>query len=513
MLPTYEQLRQTPTTISLIPGLMRKTTHHHSSMQRDYKPVDDQPGNSVPRQNPGNSLINRKAHWIGLGTSLTIIISIFVLMADSTRETQANARTPLELEEEKATLPATASAQTRITLPLPIPDGKAAAETAPLPTASTQPDIARKTATVKSGDNLALIFSQQGLSPQELDQVMRSDKSTAALKRLMPGQQFEFGIDNGKLQQLVYKIDDLTTLKVNRDADGNFSVTTDTRQMEARVTNTTGVIDSSLFLAGQAAGLSDNLIMELAGIFGWDIDFVLDIRGGDHFTLVYEELFLDGQKKRDGNILAAEFVNRGKNYRALRYTDASGQSDYYSPDGRSMRKAFIRTPVDFTRISSRFGKRYHPTLKRQKNHHGVDYAAPRGTPIKAAGDGKLIHVGSKGGYGKTVIIQHGGKYSTLYAHMSRIKPGMRRGKRVRQGQTIGYVGTTGRSTGPHLHYEFRVNGVHRNPLTVKLPDAAPIKKKYKADFLEKSRSLIAQLDVLQSTTVALNDKNKPQGQE
>jgi murein DD-endopeptidase MepM/ murein hydrolase activator NlpD len=171
-----------------------------------------------------------------------------------------------------------------------------------------------------------------------------------------------------------------------------------------------------------------------------------------------------------------------------------------------MRKEFIRTPVDFTRISSYFGKRKHPVLNKMKNHHGVDYAAPRGTPIKAAGDGKLIFVGRKGGYGKTVIIQHGGKYSTLYAHMSRIKPGMHRGKRVRQGQTIGYVGSTGRSTGPHLHYEFRVNGVHRNPLRVRLPDAAPISAKYKSDFLSKSRGLVALLDVLnRNTTLALND--------
>jgi len=480
---------------------MRKTTHHHSSIQRDYKPVGDQPDRSVPQQNFGNSLINRKAHWAGLAMGLAIITSIFVLMADTTRETQANVHAPLE-----TALSTNTSTQTHITLPLPIPEGKPATETTLPSVEQTRQNIDWKTSTVKSGDSLALIFARQGLSPQELDRLMRSDKSTSSLKRLMPGQQFEFGIDNGKLQQLIYKIDDLNTLKVSRDADDNFAITTDTRQMEVRVTNATGVIDSSLFLAGQAAGLSDNLIMELAGIFGWDVDFALDIRSDDHFTLVYEELFLDGQKKRDGNILAAEFVNRGKSYRALRYTDTSGQSDYYSPDGRSMRKAFIRTPVDFTRISSRFGKRYHPTLKKKKNHHGVDYAAPRGTPIKAAGDGKLIHVGRKGGYGKTVIIQHGGKYSTLYAHMSRIKPGMRRGKRVRQGQTIGYVGSTGRSTGPHLHYEFRVNGVHRNPLTVKLPDAAPIKKQYKPDFLNKSRNLIALLDVLQRTTVALNDK-------
>ena len=216
--------------------------------------------------------------------------------------------------------------QTRITLPLPIPNGNTATETSALPAEPVSQDITWKTATVKSGDSLALIFARQGLSPQELDHLMRSDKSTAALKRLMPGQQFKFGINNGKLQQLVYKIDDLNTLNVKRDNDDNFAIETDTRHMETRVTNATGVIDSSLFLAGQAAGLSDNLTMELAGIFGWDIDFALDIRSGDHFTLVYEELYLDGEKKQDGNILAAEFVNRGKSYRALRYTDASGRA-------------------------------------------------------------------------------------------------------------------------------------------------------------------------------------------
>ncbi len=486
---------------------MRHNTHHSTShnpvMQRDFKSVlDNRPAG------PGykTGFIGRKAHWMGLATSLIILVSIFVLITNNAKATRADVQTHVQTLSDMVPTEGPV-VQTRITLPLAIPTDRntAGEETPPV---ATSPDLTWKTATVKRGDSLALIFARQGLSPQELDRLMRSGKSTSKLKRLMPGQQFRLGLRGGQLQQLVYQIDDLNTLKVTRNDDDSFSVATDARQMETRVTNASGVIDSSLFLAGQAAGLSDNLIMELAGIFGWDIDFALDIRQGDRFTLVYEELYLDGVKKRDGNILAAEFVNRGKTYRALRYTDASGMSDYYSPDGRSMRKAFLRTPVDFTRISSRFGSRFHPTLKKRKNHHGVDYAAPRGTPIKAAGDGKMIYVGRKGGYGKTVIIQHGGKYSTLYAHMSRIKPGSHRGKRVRQGQIIGYVGSTGRSTGPHLHYEFRVHGVHRNPLTVKLPDAAPIKKKYKADFLNKSRSLVALLDVLQRTTVALNDRSE-----
>ncbi len=450
---------------------------------------------------------------MGLAASIAILSSIFILATDNAKATRADnlayASTSSPLKPDEADI-----SPSRLTLPLSIPGNKntitttMATKNALENTKKTEPNWIK--ATVKSGDNLALIFARQGLSPQELDRIMRADKSTAVLKRLMPGQQFQLHIDNGQLQQLTYKIDALNTLKVNRGANDGFTVATDTREMETRVTNTTGTINSSLFLAGQKAGMSDNLIMELAGIFGWDIDFVLDIRAGDHFTLVYEELFLDGQKQSNGNILTAEFVNQGKTYRALRYTDTRNNSDYYSPDGRSMRKAFIRTPVDFTRISSRFGKRRHPTLKRMKNHHGVDYVAPRGTPIKAAGDGKLTFVGRKGGYGKAVIIQHGGKYSTLYAHMSRIKPGMRRGKRIRQGQTIGYVGSTGRSTGPHLHYEFRVNGVHRNPLTVRLPDAAPIKAKYKTDFLDKSRGLVALLDTLKRTrtTIALNDSSK-----
>lgn len=473
-------------------------------MGRDYKSVLGDEGSP---SHAGRRLVNGKAHWLGLIASVAILGSFFFLSTDNAKATRAEP-VALTLKHSADTVINTP----RIDLPLAIPGSKRAAKISPLVSSSENgaqhENISWRTATVKSGDSLALIFARQGLSPQQLDRMMRADKTTAALKRLMPGQQFKFQINDGQLQQLVYKIDALTTLNIRRNEQDEFVVATDTRKMETRVTNTTAVIDSSLFLAGMSAGMSDNLIMELAGIFGWDIDFALDIRRGDHFTLVYEELYLDGHKQADGNIIAAEFVNRGKTYRALRYVDAQNRADYYSPDGRSMRKAFIRTPVDFTRISSRFGKRYHPTLKKRKNHHGVDYAAPRGTPIKAAGDGKLTYVGRKGGYGKTVIIQHGGKYSTLYAHMSRIKPGSRRGNRVRQGQVIGYVGSTGRSTGPHLHYEFRVNGVHRNPLTVRLPDAAPITAKYKTDFQNKSRGLVALLNVLQRTTVALNDRSE-----
>ncbi len=405
--------------------------------------------------------------------------------------------------EAEAVVPASSS---RISLPLDLPEGDASATAEESINAPAEPKLTWQTTQVRAGDSLARIFSRLGISAGELDRLMRAGGDVARLKRIMPGQTLRVAMDGERLQALDYRFDRLNTLHVTR-SDGAFHSRTDTRQLETRIASASGRIDSSLFLSGMQAGLSDNLIMELAGIFGWDIDFALDIRAGDRFTLLYEEQYLDGEKLRDGAVLAAEFTNRGKTYRALRYTDPRGRSDYYSPDGRSMRKAFLRTPVDFTRISSRFGSRFHPTLKKKKNHHGVDYAAPTGTPIKAAGDGKIVFRGRKGGYGNTVIIQHGGKYSTLYAHMSRFKPKLRSGSRVRQGQTIGYVGSTGRSTGPHLHYEFRVNGVHRNPLTVRLPDAAPIQAKYRADFLAKTRVLISQLDMLSRTTLARNDHN------
>ena len=468
---------------------MNNSEHPQAVMQRDFKAT------SKPA-----TARHIKAPLMGLAATLFLFLAVSFLVtgnATATRTEPLATTKPLNdtrLSDEIA----------RITLPLALPE-TAADETAVSEVeAAPATPLTWRTETVRKGDNLALIFSRMGLSAQELDRTMRAGDDTKRLKYLIPGQQLTFAIDNGNLQQLVYEIDPLHTMNVSRDGDNGFRATTTSRELETRVTNASGDIDSSLFLAGQAAGLSDNLIMELAGIFGWDIDFALDIRSGDRFTVVYEEKYLDGNKVQDGNILAAEFVNRGTAYRALRYTDAGGHADYYSPDGKSMRKAFLRTPVDFTRISSRFGSRFHPILGKQKNHHGVDYAAPTGTPIKAAGDGKIIFLGRKGGYGKAVIIQHGGKYSTLYAHMSNYKRGLHNGSRVRQGQVIGYVGSTGRSTGPHLHYEFRINGVHRNPLTVRLPDAAPIQAKYQADFREKSRGLVSLLDAMTHTDIALN---------
>jgi len=246
--------------------------------------------------------------------------------------------------------------------------------------------------------------------------------------------------------------------------------------------------------------------MEMAGIFGWDIDFALDIRQDDKFSILYEEEFIDGKKYQNGNILAAEFTNQGKTFKAIRFTDKSGRTSYYTPEGRSMKKTFLRSPVDFRRISSRFGKRKHPILKKRRLHKGVDYAARRGTPVQSSGDGKVIFKGRKGGYGRVVIVQHGSRYQTLYAHLNGFKRGLRVGKYVKQGQTIGFVGSSGRATGPHLHYEFRVNGTHRNPLTVKLPSSAPIKSAYKNDFMAYADRVLSQLNTHKPTQIALNEE-------
>jgi len=367
-----------------------------------------------------------------------------------------------------------------------------------------------KEITVKSGDNLSLIFQAVGLGATDTHNIAQLGKDIKPLLNLKPGQLLRFGFDNTQdsktLQQLQLQLSPIKTLEIKLTAEG-YKTNLVTREVEKRQTHASGTIQSSLFEAGIAAHLSDNLVMELAYVFGWDIDFALDLRQGDNFTVVYEEDYLDGNKIADGDILAAEFTNHGNTYRAVRYMDDTGSNHYYTPNGDSMRKTFNRTPVHFSRISSKFNpNRKHPILKTSRPHQGVDYAAAIGTPILATGDGKVDFIGNKGGYGRTVILSHSGKYTTLYAHMSRFKKGVNRGSRVKQGDVIGYLGMSGLATGPHLHYEFRINGVHRNPLTVTLPKAEPLPKKYRNDFEQKSLPLLAQLNNLSKIRLALNDQ-------
>lgn len=369
-------------------------------------------------------------------------------------------------------------------------------------------DLRWEEVTVASGDNLSLLFPKVGLSARDVYNVAQTGDSIKPLLSLKPGQVLRFGLsqqdDQTSLSTLQLQLSPIETLQLIATEEG-FETETLTRDVDSRQQQASGQIESSLFEAGLKAGLSDKLIMELAHIFGWDIDFALDLRQGDSFKVIFEESYLDGEKFEDGDILAAEFTNRGTTFRAIRFTNAEGDSHFYTPNGDSMRKTFTRTPVHFSRISSRFNpNRKHPVLKTSRPHRGVDYAAATGTPILATGDGKVDFVGTKGGYGRTVILSHGGKYTTLYAHMSRYKKGLKHGQRVKQGQTIGYIGSSGLATGPHLHYEFRVNGVHHNPLTVALPKAEPLSAKYMASFKQQAQPLIAQLDSLDIPALALN---------
>jgi murein DD-endopeptidase MepM/ murein hydrolase activator NlpD len=377
------------------------------------------------------------------------------------------------------------------------------AGTQPEPAPRSQPTPPPVTHKVRSGDTLSKIFDELGFSAALLHRIMQSDPEAERLAKIKPGQKLQFVSDaDGNFSELTYVIDAVNSLLVE-DGEEGLQTRLLNKQVERRTTHTSGVIASSLFADGQKAGLPESKIMEMAELFAWDIDFALELRSGDSFTVVFEEEYLDEMKFRDGPILAAEFVNRGKTYRAVRYEDPSGHVDYYSPDGNSMRKAFLRSPIKFARVSSRFSKgRKHPILGKTRAHKGVDYAAPSGTPIRAAGNGTISFRGKKGGYGKTVIIEHGNGKSTLYAHLSRYGRNKKKGKRVEQGDVIGYVGSTGMATGPHLHYEFRINGVHRDPLTVKLPIAKPIEKKYRDDFRRKTAPLMAQLDTLSRTLVA-----------
>ncbi|HGX92046.1 MAG TPA: peptidase M23 [Candidatus Tenderia sp.] len=437
--------------------------------------------------NKAKKVLGKHLHWVLVAGGLVLSSGAVVMMPDNAEAKRGPADTALQPQQA---------------LPLP------AIETAPDTAAPAPLDTRRlqgewKSVTVQSGDSLARLFSREGLTPQELYQATSNEEAAARLKKIFPGDELRLRIHEGKLTELIYEFDLGQSLHLSRN-DKQFQSEIITRPLETRTSQASGIINDSLFLSAQAAGLSDKLTMELAGIFGWDVDFALDIRQGDSFTVMYEELYLDGEKVRDGKIIAAEFVNQGKSFQAIYYETKKGEGDYYAPDGRSMRKAFLRTPVAFSRISSRFNlKRKHPVLNKIRAHKGVDYAASRGTPIKATGAGKVIHKGIKGGYGRTVIIQNGSRYTTLFAHMSKYARGIRKGARVKQGQVIGYVGSSGLATGPHLHYEFRVDGSVRNPLTVKLPSAEPLPKAQMQAFAMRSNQLIARLELIKRSSLAL----------
>jgi len=426
---------------------------------------------------------HRRPHLIGAAAGLVLVISLLSLGSGDANATRS------ELQPE------------RFQVSLYIPDANGIDYSLP-----SEPHW--QELTVQPGDTLTSLLQRAQLTSRDVARVIEDRKTRKQLRKLSPGQKFRLQIQPGESARLLgidYSLRDDRILSVRLDDDGRYYSVLQRPEFEHRMRYASGMVSTSLYEAAQNAGLSDNLTMQLAGIFGWDIDFALDIRAGDRFSVLYDVQYHRGEKVADGTILAAEFTNQGRTYRAIRYVDDNGRSHYYTPEGRSLRKAFLRTPVDFRRISSRFGKRFHPIYKKMKRHMGVDYAARSGTPIHATGDGKIIFRGWKRGYGNTIIIRHGNTYSTLYAHMRGFARGMRPGRYVRQNQVIGYVGMTGGATGPHLHYEFRVHGVHRNPLTVRLPKASPIPRRFKPDFQQLVEVRNNQLDLFKTRELAMTD--------
>ena len=347
---------------------------------------------------------------------------------------------------------------------------------------------------IKSGDSLSKLLTNEGISAQDIYKVSLADKKQKTLLQMRPGQTINFTKNetSGELTKLTLILNRLDSVTFERNND-EFNRTEASRTPEVVQTYKEAEINNSLFVDGLRSGIDQPLLIELANIFGWDIDFALDIRKGDSLSTLYEENYLDGEKIGHGNIIAAQFINNGRTYQAIRYKTDKG-ANYYTPDGLAMRKAFIRTPVDFTRISSKFNpNRLHPIFKTSRPHRGVDYAAASGTPVKAAGDGKISFAGKQNGYGNVVIIDHGRGYQTLYAHLKGFARGTKRGARVQQGKIIAYVGQTGWATGPHLHYEFRINGTHKNPVTVKLQNDDPMPKNDLKNYLPYAKEVVTTL--------------------
>lgn len=287
--------------------------------------------------------------------------------------------------------------------------------------------------------------------------------------------------------------------------DDQMTISTHTRPIEKRISQVSATIDNSIYLAGRGVGLSSNLIMNLTDIFSWEVDYSRELRAGNELKVIYERHYLDNEYIGDGKIIAAELVvgNRQRQVRAIRFEQNGELIGYFDEKGDNLRKAFMRNPINYTRISSRFQTgRYHPVLQEIRDHKGVDYAAPTGTPIYAAGDGTIKFRGWGNGYGNYIIIQHAGRYETVYGHMSRFGK-FRQGQTVKQGEVIGYVGMTGLATGPHLHYEFRIDGVHHDPLTVKFPSAEPIPKQHRQAFLDYAALMQSQLERSQPNTTKL----------
>lgn len=359
---------------------------------------------------------------------------------------------------------------------------------------------------IQHGDTIATLLERLDVSDEDIANFLQSTRNTKGIRQLVPGRAVRAKTsDDGELLALRYVSSSDSMLTVEKE-DGSFLAIDQAIPLESRVLMKSGEIRSSLFGATDAANIPDNIAVQLADVFSSDIDFHQDLRKGDRFTVVYESLYHKGEPVKTGKVLAAEFVNQGKTYRAVYFQDREGHGGYYTPDGKNLRKAFLRSPLEFSRITSGFtNARYHPVLKEWRAHKGVDYGAPIGTRVKATADGVAEFVGKQGGYGNMISIKHQGQYSTVYGHLSGFARGLHKGSKINQGDVIGFVGMTGLATGPHLHYEFKVGSVQRNPLSIALPTAFPIAAQYKSDFSKQTKQMQARLDMLHNTNLAALD--------
>ena len=366
-------------------------------------------------------------------------------------------------------------------------------ETISFSTQNTPSVQTKKIHTVQEGENLSVIFEKYKVSLNDTYKIFREDK-TNEIKNILPNNRIEFLSLDRMLQKIIIYKGPLLSYQI--DLSPKISITRIDKKPELINSFKTGVIESSFYLSGLKNNIPESVIMDLAYIFGWDIDFVFDIRAGDSFKLLYETPFVDGQKIENGSILYAEFYNQNNRYTAIRFEGRNKKWNYFNEDGGSLEKAFLKAPLDFAYVSSHFNpNRRHPILNTIRAHNGVDYAAKRGTPIRATGEGVIQSIGWKGGYGRTIVIRHGGEITTLYAHMDKYHPTMAKGMKVSQGQTIGYVGDSGLATAPHLHYEFRIGEKRTDPLKVALPSASPI-----------DQSKMDQFKVFRNTYIELADQ-------
>ena len=362
---------------------------------------------------------------------------------------------------------------------------------------------------VQRGDSVDSLLARLGVKENEALEFLRNSRDTQAIfRQLSPGKNVTARVGaQWELQSLIFPLNGGKDFALTVDRqDHGFKAVEQPLKLETQVLMKSAEIRFSLFGAADAAGIPDAVATQLADIFGGDIDFHRDLRKGDRFSVVFEAINHMGKLVRTGRILAAEFVNNGKSYRAVWFQGEDGQGGYYTADGKNIRKAFLRSPLEFSRITSGFTMaRFHPILQKWRAHQGIDYGAPVGTRVKTTGDGVVEFVGTQGGYGKVVVLRHQSRYTTLYGHLSGFAPGLRKGMHVTQGDVIGFVGATGLATGPHLHYEFRINGVYQNPLTIALPSAPPLAPQQLARFRSLAQEQLARIDMIRGTNLALLD--------